>query len=233
MCFAPFITPASSYNLSKNARIMDQYDSCKDAMLEALFSFDAHNQVGALCPCGSNDVRSDVCLECFSYDLSCPMCFINRHHSAPFHWAEVWDYDQGFFVRTELSLLRKDFAIQLGHPAGGICPSPVSGPSTCTVVHTNGIHNTQLAYCHCSGRPDKVAQSMGARLFPSSTVNPQVWFTFEVLRSFHVHTLKSQVSAEGYLEGLRQLTDNSGCSKVPVSTKHLYFLSNDNHSRSK
>ncbi|KAJ7111002.1 hypothetical protein C8R44DRAFT_633535, partial [Mycena epipterygia] len=135
---------------------------------------------------------------------ACSRCFINAHLRNPFHWAEVWDQAQGFFVRHDISKL--DHIIQLGHH-GGPCGSP-SNDRGFTVIDHNGVHSTRLAFCGCREQPpDQVKQLMRSRLFPASTRNPRTAFTFTVLKESAMHHYD-------YLGALLRLTDNSFTADV-------------------
>ncbi|KAJ7826688.1 hypothetical protein B0H14DRAFT_2290289, partial [Mycena olivaceomarginata] len=108
-------------------------------------------------------------------------CFIEEHTHSPFHWAEVWDTTRGFFVRHDISKL--DHVIQLGHQ-GETCPSP-SPVRLFTVIESNGLHSTKLAFCGCREQPpDKIGQLMRARLFPATTRDPHSAFTISMLKQF-------------------------------------------------
>jgi hypothetical protein len=131
----------------------------------------------------------------------------------PFHWAEVWDTTRGFFVRHDISKL--GCSIQLEHN-GSHCPNP-STDILFTVVESNGVHSTQLSFCGCLGSPTKIEQLMHAQLFPATTKDPKMVFTFTVLKQFHLHNLESKKAAYDYLGALRRLTDNAFTADVPVS----------------
>ena len=143
---------------------------------------------------------------------TCGKCFIQHHRTLPFHWAEVWDFEQGFFIRNDISNL--GHVLQLGHN-GANCPNPQT-TLPFTVVDTNGIHATHLAFCGCLKCGSKIEQLMRARLFPATARDPRTAFTFATLNNFHIHTLESKKAAYDYLGALRRLTDNSFTADVPV-----------------
>ena len=63
------------------------------------------------------------------------------------HWAEVWDFEQGFFVRHDIAMLRDDIAsINLGH-SGYPCDSGHATNILFHVINTNGIHQTKIQFC--------------------------------------------------------------------------------------
>ena len=179
-----------------------------------LLEYEADGRTGSACTCGRTGMIASVqCYDCTNYQLSCRTCFVDSHIRNPFHWAEVWDFDRGFFVRHDISKL--GHTIQLGH-RGGPCSAP-SGQTLFTVVATNGVHTCHLAFCGCSeGRPNKIKQLMQARLFPATTREPHAAFTISLLKEFQLHNLESKKAAYDYLAALRRLSDNSFTADVPV-----------------
>ncbi|KAJ6570009.1 hypothetical protein B0H10DRAFT_1964849 [Mycena sp. CBHHK59/15] len=138
------------------------------------------------------------------------LCFVEAHIRNPFHWAEVWDTTQGFFVRHDISKL--NHIIQLGHN-GKPCPEPC-GKRLFTVVDDNGLHSTCLAFCGCRELPaNKVKQLMRAGLFPATTREPQTAFTVSMLK--RLHNLESKKAAYDYIGAIRRLTDNSFTADIP------------------
>ncbi|KAJ6613362.1 hypothetical protein B0H10DRAFT_1805575 [Mycena sp. CBHHK59/15] len=110
-------------------------------------------------------IASPQCYDCKGYETSCQLCFVEAHIRNPFHWAEVWDTTQGFFVRHDISKL--NHIIQLGHN-GKPCPEPC-GKRLFAVVDDNGLHSTCLAFCGCHELPaNKVKQLVRAGLFPAT-----------------------------------------------------------------
>jgi hypothetical protein len=177
-------------------------------MLE--FEFDA--LIGSLCGCGRERVTTQ-CHDCTGYLATCSNCFITNHHRSPFHWAEVWNFEKGFFFRNDIASL--GHVIQLGHQ-GGPCKSP-SNPLLFTIVHGNGAHSTKIAFCGCQELPiNKPKQLMRSRLFPATAKDPGTAFTFSVLKEFSLHNLESKKAAYDYLGALSRLTDNAFTADVPV-----------------
>jgi hypothetical protein len=124
----------------------------------------------------------------------------------------VWNAEQGFFVRKDISVL--GHVLQLGHN-GDACHHPLN-EIPFTIVDTNGVHATRLMFCGCGVQDTKIKQLMRARLFPATTREPRTAFTFKTLQEFHIHTLESKKAAYDYLEALRRLTDNAFTTDVPV-----------------
>ncbi|KAJ6543337.1 hypothetical protein B0H10DRAFT_1843607, partial [Mycena sp. CBHHK59/15] len=122
-----------------------------------LLECEADEMVGCPCPCGRKGmVASTQCYDCTGYKLSCRVCFVEAHLRNPFHWAEVWDTAQGFFIRHDISKL--DHVIHLGHN-GDPCPNP-NGEHLFTVVDDNGIHSTRLAFCGCRELPPNTIKQL-------------------------------------------------------------------------
>lgn len=181
----------------------------------------ARQLVGTPCPCGTG-TRTTVCQNCPSFAPSCNECFINKHQNSPLCWAQVWNTDQGFFVRHDISRLREEgYWIHLGHH-GERCPNPVGGEKeTFTIIHTNGIHQTRVKFCHCHGPPNKIAQLMENEYFPSSTKDPRQAFTWALLNDYQVHSLEAKKGAYDYFMAIRRLTDEDFAADVSV--RPLFF----------
>ncbi|KAJ6591946.1 hypothetical protein B0H10DRAFT_1925030 [Mycena sp. CBHHK59/15] len=154
-------------------------------------------------------IASTQCYDCTGYETS---CFVEAHIRNLFHWAEVWDTTQGFFVQHDISKL--NHIIQLDHN-GKPCPEPC-GKRLFMVVDDNGLHSTCLAFCGCRELPaNKVKQLMRAGLFPATTREPQTAFTVSTLKRFQLHNLESKKAAYNYIGASRCLTDNSFTADIP------------------
>lgn len=176
--------------------------------------------VGEACACGGSAKRTTRCRDCFCYEISCSNCFINAHRNLPTHWAEVWDFSQGFFIRHDIAMLQEDVAsINLGH-YGQPCHSAHATLNIFEVIDTNGIHKTKIRFCTCQGSADRTEQLMRAQLFPATIAQPTMAFTFRVLRQFHIHHLEGKESVHDFIGALRRLSDNMFPQRVPV---HLIF----------
>jgi len=62
-----------------------------------------------------------------------------------------------------------------------------------TVVHTNGIHQVYIEYCHCIHSISEAEQLARSSLFPVSLEPPETVFTFAVLKQFHILGLTAKV----------------------------------------
>lgn len=191
-----------------------------------LFSHHYNVRQGEACSC-QRGARTTACHECFQYEISCEVCFLEQHLHTPFHWAHVWNDGLGFFEKKDLSRLRESepFFIQIGHD-GQPCPYPhpsLSKPGlTFSVTTTNGMHTTRVRFCGCSpAGVDKVAQLMQARLFPSTTNDPQSAFTFTLLKHLQLHKLQAKCSTYECHAALQRSTDNMFPFQVNVGSPSL------------
>ncbi|KAG1884889.1 hypothetical protein F4604DRAFT_1878458 [Suillus subluteus] len=132
------------------------------------------------------------CKDCFSTELYCQRCTVEKHCANPLHRIEHWN--DGYFAHTTLKVL--GLRVQLGHPSGECCYN------TSTAFHDdfilldiNGVHEIALDFCAC-----EIAQS------PVSAA------TFHLLHHFHILSFKSKASTFEYWQTLARLTDNTGVS---------------------
>jgi hypothetical protein len=201
--------------MNQNGQLLDDYEESFDVLGDLILESESDPDIssGSSCGCGQADVMVQ-CHDCTEYKATCKPCFVSQHLNTPFHWAEVWDQAEGFFVRHDIS--RLDHTVQLGHH-GRPCPSSV-GSRKFTVVDHNGVHATQLAFCGChENPPNKIRQLMRARLFPATIKETKTAFTFTVMKECHLHNLEAKKAAYDYMGALRRLTDNAFTADVPVS----------------
>jgi len=175
-----------------------------------------HKEIGQPCFCGSGLTRLYRCQDCFNSQMFCGLCIIPAHIHNPFHRIQKWIGTH--FVRS--SLKEVGLVISLGH-SGIRCPnlSSMTRGRPTTIVHTNGMHETIIEYCHCLEAPSEPFQLIKAGLFPSTLDQPMTAFTFEVLRNFEKHALASKKSAHDYCDALRKLTDSAFPQNISVSRK--------------
>ncbi|KAJ3710096.1 hypothetical protein C8R42DRAFT_648974 [Lentinula raphanica] len=184
--------------------------NCAPLLIRLLTCHEYDPTMETPCDCGRG-IRRVQCQDCHEYQLSCGDCWVKKHFNNPWHWARVWD--GSFFVRSDISTLRENHAVQLGHH-GQPCPTLDNPkPVKFTVVHSNGVHGTRISFCNC-GSGSRVEQLMRARLFPSSLEEPQIAFTFTVMREYDIHSLQGKIPAYDYVLSLRRLTDNIHMDRV-------------------
>lgn len=188
--------------------------------LHLILAGEASAEVKDLCACGRGQPRTVHCQDCYQYQSACELCFVDHHANQPFHWARVWQAE-GYYRKTDIScLLDNQYAIHVCSRGSLRCTNP--GPrNLVTIVHTNGIHSTFIAFCHCPGHADEVTQCMKARLFPATARRPRTMMTFQVLDEFHEHQMTSKKGAYDYIEALRRLTDGAFTLDVAVSPLKL------------
>lgn len=160
----------------------------------------------------------------------CSHLMLRAHQSLPLHRIEVCSlclhvcipsrnylkvWNGRYFEATTLKTL--GLTIQLGHH-GVECPMPATGPSAFTVIHVNGIHDVNIAFCGCSKSVGicRWRQLMRIGWFPSTTSYPETCTTFQALRQCHLLTLHSKLSTFQFYSVLSRLTDNMGLSVPPV-----------------
>ncbi|KAK6974176.1 hypothetical protein R3P38DRAFT_2434873, partial [Favolaschia claudopus] len=109
--------------LTQSAQLLEDFEEKFKDLGDLILAYEADPGCGLPCACErEGHIASVQCHDCTSYRLSCAECFITTHINPPFHWAEVWDFEQEFFVRHNISAL--GHTIQLGHH-GGACETPV------------------------------------------------------------------------------------------------------------
>ncbi|KAJ7572142.1 hypothetical protein C8J56DRAFT_1035828, partial [Mycena floridula] len=181
---------------TQTSKTLKSFMAQSKTLLDYILGLEADSALGSVCRC-TKAMATVQCRDCIGYELSCEDCFINFHRHTPYHWAEVWNEQQGYFIRKDISKLHDDtFAIPLGHH-GQVCPktNDKSQSTIFTIIHSNA--------------PDRVAQLMQTTLFPGTMGRPATAFTFAVLRQFHLHHLESKESAYDFCGALRRLTDNA------------------------
>ncbi|KAJ7200799.1 hypothetical protein GGX14DRAFT_324899, partial [Mycena pura] len=178
--------------------------------------YDTH--VGEPCQCGTGEPRDVRCLDCLQTDIVCRQCFLRQHRRTPTHWASVWNEDELFFEKTDISCGRDDSAIYLGHH-GEICPkaSPREG---FTLVDVNGIHATVIRFCGCSPTPSKLEQLVRAGIFPASTDTP-TRFTFHVLERWKYYRHQGHLSMWDFMQIMQRLTDAWLPDSIPDPSKYF------------
>lgn len=191
---------------SKNTTALLDMVQIIPQLMEYYVEHDFNSRSALTCECGRGKCLVS-CEDCTFYEAACRECFIETHRCNPFHWARVWNEQEGFFIRADISVLRESYAIQLGHQ-NGICPSPQVPSVKFVVTCDNGVHATRISFCDCFGSVDRVAQLMRAKMFPGSCNEPISSFSLSVLKQYDIHSLQAKISAYDYCLSLRRLTDN-------------------------
>lgn len=176
-------------------------------------SFYADGACGTPCECEAALPRLYRCKDCFFRKPVCRQCFTRQHRVNPLHRVEHWD--QNSFKATSLREL--GLVVCLMHE-GGECPhTKDQSPLSLTVYHTNGVHEVAFKPCLCANSPSSTfLQLLVSRLLASSTLQPRLAFSTDVLKDFHLHNLVSKKSAFNYAKVIRRKT-SARVSSVPVS----------------
>ncbi|KAF8326719.1 hypothetical protein F5887DRAFT_899624 [Amanita rubescens] len=190
---------------------MEVFSNHFDTLQAAILSKEVDDNVGQICQC-HNAVRLYRCMDCLFPPVLCSSCIKDSHATNPFHRIQKWN--GCYFDRATLTELRQ--VIGVGH-GGAFCPNrlPESKGRATTVVHTNGIHQIRIEYCHCVNAPAEYEQLAKASLFPATVERPETTFTFQVLKEFHNLSLSSKIPAYDFINALANMTNNAFPGKVP------------------
>jgi hypothetical protein len=198
---------------------MATFSSEFPALQESILLKSYHSGVGDLCHCqrGPALFRCAGQEYCFGAKLLCQACTLLRHQWLPFHRTEQWNGNT--FV--DYSLEKLGYILYLGHD-GEKCPniSETTPPSRrMVIVHTNGIHNMPIHFCHCSTALSEPLQLCDEQLFPATMIRPQTAFTFSVLDNCHIHMLSSKKSMYDFHAALVKMTNPAFPQDIPVCQK--------------
>ncbi|THU91454.1 hypothetical protein K435DRAFT_820836 [Dendrothele bispora CBS 962.96] len=168
------------------------------------------------CPfCKSGDLEEHPvlyrCLDCFGGDLVCRECCVKSHTENPLHIIEKWSGN----CFDEVSLKSLGLCVQLGHRYGETCTDQ-RFIKRFTVMHVNGMHEVNVAFCNCDKlRAGEWRQQLLRRhWYPGTHLDPHTCATFELLNHFHLMTLQGKVNAYDYYNGLEKLRNNAGLLKI-------------------
>src|ERR1700761_3020405 len=198
-----FTTEDGGIDLSKAIPIINKLERKEEKA--------ARRQVDEGCDC-QRGKRTTRCQDCMwsGRDPICKECFIDEHEKhLPFHWAHVWDDDQNCFVQRDISALRDDWALQLGHVGRqrGNCLSNSSSVLPFRILADNGIHHTRVKFCKCDGAAEIVGQLIAARLFPGHPKEPTSAIRSNVLDDFQTKKSAYNLTAEQYMKIILQVKD--------------------------
>ena len=165
--------------------------------LQAILSREYPSGIGQPCSCGRGPeaLRTCYCNDCQCFEACCPKCFVNAHQLTPHHWAEVWN--GRFLERKDMSELGYVQTFGHNHVGGRCTEAPIFD---FIIVDVNGVHKTKVSFCACIGRRrDRVDHLLDAAIFPSMVKFPELGFTFNLLKDFHLQTLTPKKSPYDYL----------------------------------
>lgn len=157
------------------------------------------------------------CVDCFVPGDACPRCAVLAHQENPFHRVMKWDPKEE--VWSKQSLADDGMELYLGH--GGLsCPVPDKVATDVHIVHEHGIHTFPVLFCCCIDGPSTNRQLIDFGLWPGSWKKHRTAFTFNTMRTFHLLSLQSQMSAYDYIQYLARSTDAVAPHDITVCAQH-------------
>ncbi|KAJ7060638.1 hypothetical protein C8F01DRAFT_1369612 [Mycena amicta] len=197
---------------------MEKLLNFKDEILSTLL--ENYNDDNLLKPCGCADGEPRIvrCLDCLQAPIVCRQCFLRQHRRAPTHWASVYNADEKFFEKTDISQVRGDSAVYLGH-GGEFCEHALKRQHF-TLVDTNGIHPTVISFCGCSSTP-AWKQLLRAGIFPATFDSPQTGFTLRVLEGWREYRHQGHLSMWDFVHILQRLSEAWFPDTVPDFSKYF------------
>lgn len=106
--------------------------------------------------------------------------------------------------------------ITLGHRAGAVCPCRANFVSDFTVVHTNGVHVVDIAFCGCPGSdPEQRNQMLADSWWPATPESPKTAITFTFLRFAHALNCNGKLPTWDLWRSLHDLTEQYSGSPPP------------------
>jgi hypothetical protein len=204
----------------KNVAHMNELKAEEGVFIDILLSLHYSSQLHAPCACGiPSRVRKVACTDCHQAPLLCPQCWLNKHQTMPTHWAFVWNTNERFFEKTDFCRVMKNTSIGLGH-YGEKCPEADLARSF-TLVDSNGIHATALAFCRCKtadgkcGEPE-YRQLLEAGIFPGSVKDPKTGYTLGLLQYHRQQRSQGKGSTYNFALVLQRMADPFFAAAVPV-----------------
>ncbi|KAJ7037559.1 hypothetical protein C8F04DRAFT_1035503 [Mycena alexandri] len=197
-----------SEKIRQNVEHMNELKEKQGVFLQTLLSLHHHSQL--LTPCSCGGVRMVTCNDCLQGELLCRQCWVKKHRTMPTHWGFVWNKTERFFEKHDFSRVMKNCMIGLGHH-GERCPDADPGQSF-TLVDSNGIHATCLAFCRCKTRDEKrgapeFEQLLAAGIFPGSVDKPKTGYTLGLLQYHRQQRSQGKGSAYNFALVLQRMAD--------------------------
>ncbi|KAJ7857183.1 hypothetical protein B0H13DRAFT_1641118 [Mycena leptocephala] len=198
---------------------MNELKAEEAVFIEILLSLHYSSQLHTACACGKpSRVRKVACTDCQQAPLLCAQCWVDKHRTMPTHWAFVWNAQEQFFEKTDFCRVIKNAVIGLGH-YGERCRDADLGRSF-TLVDSNGIHATALAFCRCKtadgkrGQPE-FQQLLQAGIFPGSVKDPKTGYTLGLLQYHRQQRSQGKGSAYNFALVLQRMADPFFAGAVP------------------
>ncbi|KAJ6479055.1 hypothetical protein C8R45DRAFT_933835 [Mycena sanguinolenta] len=210
---AEYQTESAPKGGMQNVAHMNELRAQEDIFLRELLGTHHDPRLLSLCSCGrTNGIGSKQ-----------RSCWLDKHRTAPTHWALVWNTKEKFFEKTDICRVRDGAGIFLGHD--GLC-CPIRTLSLLfTLVDANGIHATVVTFCGCLGPDSKpvpqFVQLLRAKIFPRSIKEPKTGYTLTVLERFREHRNQDKGSLYDFLHVLQRLADPIFAGEVPDLKNHF------------
>ncbi|KAJ7052995.1 hypothetical protein C8F01DRAFT_1331136 [Mycena amicta] len=215
-------SPEAAETKRERVAHMEKLLSYKDEILSTLLENLHDENLRELCGCGSGELRLVRCLDCLQPPIVCRQCFLREHRRTPTHWAGVYHLTEDFFEKTDISNIRDNSAIHIGH-GGEFCPNALKRQHF-TLVDTNGIHPTVMSFCGCSSTP-VWKQLLRAGIFPATFDSPQTGFTLRLLEGWREYRHQGHLSMWDFVHILQRLSDAWFPDTVPDFSKYFDNIS--------
>ncbi|KAJ6619747.1 hypothetical protein B0H10DRAFT_1946569 [Mycena sp. CBHHK59/15] len=201
----------------QNVAHMNELKEQEPIFIQTMLSFYHHSLVLTPCACGQC-ARKVACHDCLQAEVLCPQCWLNKHRTMPTHWGLVWNAKDGFFEKYNFCQVMKNIVIRLGHQ-GEQCPDADPGRSF-TLVESNGIHATAIAFCRCKGSDGtrgapEFQQLLQAGIFPRSIKDPKTGYTLGLLEYYREQRSQGKGSAYNFVHVLQRMADPFFVGSVP------------------
>ncbi|KAJ7141191.1 hypothetical protein C8R44DRAFT_974774 [Mycena epipterygia] len=123
-----------------------------------------------------------------------------------------------FFEKYDFCRVMKNTVIGLGRQ-GEQCPNADPGRSF-TLVESNGIHATAIAFCRCKGSDGtrcapEFQQLLQAGIFPGSIKDPKTGYTLGLLEYYREQQSQGKGSAYNFVRVLQRMADPFFAGSVP------------------
>ncbi|KAJ6616005.1 hypothetical protein B0H10DRAFT_2219885 [Mycena sp. CBHHK59/15] len=201
----------------QNVAHMNELKEQEPIFIQTMLSLYHHSLVLTPCACGQC-ARKVACHDCLQAEVLCPQCWLNKHRTMPTHWGLVWNAKDRFFEKYDFCQVMKNTVIGLGHQ-GERCPDADPGRSF-TLVESNGIHATTIAFCRCKGSDGtrgapEFQQLLQAGIFPGSIKDSKTGCTLGLLEYYREQWSQGKGSAYNFVRILQRMADPFFAGSVP------------------
>ncbi|KAJ6528322.1 hypothetical protein DFH09DRAFT_1327724 [Mycena vulgaris] len=202
----------------QNVAHMNELKEQEELFIQALLGLHHDSLLLTPCSCGiDKHLRKVACHDCLQAPLLCPQCWLNAHRTRPTHWGFVWNAVDRFFEKHDFCRVMRNTSVALGH-YGQRCPDSAPGRSF-TLVDSNGIHASAIAFCRCKGLDGKhtpeFQQLIRAGIFPGSVKDPKTGYTLTLLDYYRQERSQGKGSAYNFVHVLQRMADPFFADSVP------------------